>query len=181
MRTRLIPVLLCVFLVFAFLGCLAGLRIAGAAAPGEEAAPEVEEPERVRESGLYGLRKQPLPAVICCGSGEYAGREDMERAVGRMAREYEGRALALYVDMAADPSEGLFAPVSPTLIFIGAEGRPYVPSEAVDLKYGFQLKSDPISGRPLYTYHLGSLNRWDLRAIINDMLGQKEGQTSPGP
>ena len=173
-----ITIILPVFAAFALLGFAAGLWLeapeapAGLAAGGDEAE-EVSE-DAAFPGGLAELKKKQMPVVICCGSSGYAGKSDMERAVDRVAREYGGRALVYCLNTDTDPCEGLFVPASPTLIFIGSDGSPYIPRENLDLKYGFQLRSDPITKAPLYTYHLGCLNRWDLRALLNDMLEQKQ-------
>ena len=136
-------------------------------------APEIpEEPE----TGLQAARAAGLPAVICYGGNSYEGRQDMQRAAERIKGEYEGRATVLYVNTEEEPdmARDAFLPALPVIVFLGEGGLAYVPREDTDRKYGFQLYCDPMTKKPLYTYHLGCMSRWALREILDDMLAERQ-------
>ncbi|MBR4749243.1 MAG: hypothetical protein IK083_06715 [Abditibacteriota bacterium] len=146
-----------------------GGRTSDEASPaGEETVTAPAEPE----TALQLAKASGLPAVICYGDNSYEGRGDMQRAIERVEKEYADRVLVLYVNTEEEPdmARDAFLPALPVIVFVGAGGLAYVPAESTDQKYGFQLYLDPMTKKPLYTYHLGCLNRWALREILNDLL-----------
>ncbi len=168
-----------VFLAFFAAGLFAGRYLPpenAAGMPGREASQEEEEAAAPREQTAADALRQPgTPVLICFSGGAYKGKADQQRAMERVAREYEGKARVMFFDTDEDPeaAEGLLVPASPAFLFKGAGGAPYIASERLDIKYGFQMYYEPINQKPFYTYHLGCLNRWELREILEDMLKEE--------
>lgn len=81
----------------------------------------------------------------------------------------QGKAIIKFVDVwkNGDAVKDFPIQVIPTQVFINADGKPYLPSDDIEIKFDMYSKKD--TGEHAFTVHRGGLTEEQMRAILVDM------------
>lgn len=83
--------------------------------------------------------------------------------------EMQGKAIIKFVDVWKNGEVAKDFPIQviPTQVIIKADGKPYVPSDDIQIK--FDMYSHKDTGEHAFTVHQGGLTEEQMRAILADM------------
>jgi len=120
---------------------------------------------------LAALAVYNVPILIDFGSTTCQPCILMAPELQAIHDETLGKAIVKYVDVEASPDTASDFPimVTPTQVFINADGTPYVPSEAMSEKFEFIMYSHKDTDEHLFTIHQGGLSADQMREILQDM------------
>lgn len=124
------------------------------------------------------MKKHGLPIIADYGSAHCGPCVAMHPALEAVHKAYEGKAFIKYADVWDSQAATSNVPVrvTPTQVLFTAEGKPYVPSEAIMQKYGptsFTMYSDKKTNAHVLTVHEGMLSEDDMKELLKEM-GVKE-------
>lgn len=118
------------------------------------------------------LSAYKLPMILDFGSDDCIPCKQMAPVLKSMNAEMQGKAIIRFVDVWKQPNgaEGFPVQVIPTQVLINADGKPYVPSEAI-MSAGIRLtkyvKTD--TNEHMFTVHQGGMTEEQMRLILKDM------------
>ena len=123
------------------------------------------------EMPIEAMKAKGLPIVLDYGSDDCPPCVAMKPDLKAVNEEMQGKAFVKFVDVwKYEGAEGdLPVAVLPTQFFITADGKPYVPSEAVSAQIEFLAYSNRETGEHTYTAHEGMLSKAELELILEDM------------
>jgi len=124
---------------------------------------------KASEMALETLKAYELPIIINFSTETCPACIALEPILERMNAEFQEKAFIRYINVGKYPSAAEDVPlrVVPTQIFITSEGKPYVPSEGIDVDFTqYEVKK---TGELAYTVHEGGLTEEEIRAILADM------------
>ena len=126
----------------------------------------------LKDYGEYAaLKTAGLPAIVDIGSDTCAACRRMASALRNVNEEYAGRAYMKYADVSDLRELGgdVYVYLTPTQVFMLADGSPYVPGEELAKKLQFTVYSDEETGKPVLTLHEGYLSQEALELILAEM------------
>lgn len=120
------------------------------------------------------MKKHGLPIIADYGSAKCGPCVAMHPALEAVHKEYEGKAFIKYADVweSQDATSNVPVRVTPTQVLFTAEGKPYVPSEAILQKYGqtsFTMYQDKKTNSHVLTVHEGMLSEDELKELLKEM------------
>ncbi|HSK68867.1 MAG TPA: thioredoxin family protein [Candidatus Limnocylindria bacterium] len=121
---------------------------------------------------LEALAAYRLPMILDFGSDDCIPCKEMAPVLRTMNAEMQGRAIIRFVDVwkYAGGADGFPVQVIPTQVLVAADGKPYVPSEAMrNSGIQFSTYSDKTTGAHAFTTHQGGLTEAQMRLILKDM------------
>mgnify|MGYP001021836445 CR=1 FL=1 len=118
---------------------------------------------------LDALKEYKLPIIIDFGADSCIPCKKMAPVLKTLNAEMQGKAIIKFVDVWKNEEAAKDFPIQviPTQVFINADGKPYVPSD--DMKIKFDMYNYKDTGKPAFTVHQGGLTEVQMRAIIADM------------
>ena len=118
---------------------------------------------------LEQLKSYGLPIIIDFGADSCIPCKEMAPVLEKMNEEWQGKVIVKFVDVWKNPGAADNFPVQviPTQFIFDAEGKPYVPSDAVEIQ--FQMYSANDTNEHIYTAHQGGLTEENFRAIFVEM------------
>ena len=121
---------------------------------------------------LEVLSAYKLPMILDFGSDDCIPCKEMAPVLKTMNTEMQGKAIIRFVDVwkYTDGADGFPVQVIPTQVLVTADGKPYVPSEAMnDSGIRFSMYSANDTGAHIFTVHQGGLTEEQMRLILKDM------------
>ena len=120
---------------------------------------------------VESLTAYGLPIVIDFGSDSCIPCKEMAPVLQSVNAGMQGKAIVKFVDVWENPgaSDGFPLQVIPTQVFIGADGKPYQPSEAIGSQMQLTQYVHKETGELAFTVHQGGLTEEQLRLILADM------------
>lgn len=118
---------------------------------------------------MAALLTYHLPIIIDFGSDSCIPCQQMAPVLKSANEDYQGRAIIKFVDVwkYTDAADNFPVQVIPTQVFIGADGRPYVPGKDLGIEFGFYSTKE--TGEHVFTVHQGGLTREQMEKILADM------------
>ena len=168
-RAGIIPImalLIVGFILTINLGSLAGLNEMKSAAPKNNPDFDliVTNPIDLQKLKSYGL-----PIIIDFGSDSCTACKDMAPVLKELNETLRGKAIIKFVDVLKYSSlyKGFPIRLIPTQVFIGSDGKPFVPADPV--AYMMSYYSDRVSGEHLFTRHEGGMTKSQLLSVLKEM------------
>ena len=121
---------------------------------------------------LEVLSAYKLPMILDFGSDDCIPCKEMAPVLKTMNTEMQGKAIIRFVDVwkYTDGADGFPVQVIPTQVLVTAEGKPYVPSEAMESSgIRFTMYSTKDTNEHVFTVHQGGLTQEQMRLILKDM------------
>lgn len=118
---------------------------------------------------LDTLKEYKLPIIIDFGADSCIPCKEMAPVLKTLNAEMQGKAIIKFVDVwkNGDAAKDFPIQVIPTQVLINADGKPYVPSDDMEIKFDMYSKKD--TGEHAFTVHQGGLTEEQMRAILVDM------------
>lgn len=115
------------------------------------------------------LKEYKLPIVIDFGADSCIPCKEMAPVLKTLNSQMQGKALIKFVDVWKNGEAAKDFPIQviPTQVFINADGKPYVPSDDMQIKFNMYSHKD--TGEHIFTVHQGGLTEDQMRAILADM------------
>lgn len=121
---------------------------------------------------LEQYQAHKLPLILHFGADDCPPCQEMRPALEATHRKTIGTAVIKYFDVWKQPELSQDYPIRvvPTQVFILADGKPYMPSEAMkDSGIDFQIYNQRDSGAHALTLHEGILSEEQFQLILKDM------------
>ena len=137
----------------------------------EQSGEEGALPFEVRGFDLEDLKSYGLPIMLDFGSEQCGPCQQMKPDLKQMYEEMQGKVVIQYTDIWAytGAADGYPVQVIPTQAFYDAEGKPFVPSDELQEKYGLVLYYHRDTNEHMFTIHQGPLYTEDMREIFAEM------------
>ena len=121
------------------------------------------------EINLDKLKNYNLPIIIDFGADSCIPCKQMEPVLKTLNKEMQGKAIIKFVDVwkNADGANGFPIQVIPTQVFINSNGKPYSPSEDIEIDFIMYATKD--TNEHIFTVHQGGLSEEQMRTILIDM------------
>lgn len=135
-----------------------------------EESGEVEDFELAASSiNLDELKEYNMPIIIDFGSDSCIPCQEMAPVLETMNEEMQGKAIIKFVDVYKyeDAAKDFPVQVIPTQVIYSADGKPYTPSE--DLEIDLTMWTTEDTNEHIFTVHQGGLTEDQIRAILIDM------------
>ncbi|MHC1787843.1 MAG: thioredoxin family protein [Christensenellales bacterium] len=121
---------------------------------------------------LQVLSAYNLPMILDFGSDDCIPCKEMAPVLKTMNAEMRGKAIIRFVDVwkYTNGADGFPVQVIPTQVLVTAEGKPYVPSEAMEssgIRFTMYTRKD--TKEHVFTVHQGGLTEEQMRLILKDM------------
>jgi thioredoxin 1 len=118
---------------------------------------------------LDELKEYSLPIIIDFGSDSCIPCQQMAPVLETMNEEMQGKVIIKFVDVwkYQDAATDFPVQVIPTQVIFDSEGKPYTPSEDIEIE--FTMYSSKDTGEHVYTVHQGGLTEEQMRKILKDM------------
>ena len=115
------------------------------------------------------FRASGLPVLIDFGADSCVPCKEMAPVLEELNRTLKGKAIIRFVDVwkYRDLANGVPLQVIPTQVLFDAQGKPFTPSEK--LQMDFNLYSMKDSGEHAFTTHEGGLTKDQILAILKEM------------
>lgn len=93
---------------------------------------------------LEALKEHKLPIIIDFGSDSCIPCQQMAPVLKTMNEAMQGKAIIKFVDVwkYSDAAEGFPIQVIPTQVFFNADGKPYVPSDDIQIQFDMYSYKD---------------------------------------
>lgn len=121
---------------------------------------------------LEVLSAYKLPMILDFGSDDCIPCREMAPVLTSMNAEMQGKAIIRFVDVwqYADGADGFPVQVIPTQVLVNAQGKPYVPSAAMESSgIRFMMYANKDTDEHLFTVHQGGLTEMQMCLILKDM------------
>ncbi len=120
---------------------------------------------------LDKLKGYGLPILLDFGADSCIPCREMAPALETVHEAMYEKAIIKFLDVWKYGEQVNDFPVQviPTQVFYSADGKPYVPSEALEQSIPFTMYADKDTGEHLFTVHQGGLSEEQLSAILQDM------------
>lgn len=118
---------------------------------------------------LDELKEYNLPIIIDFGSDSCIPCQEMAPVLEAMNEEMQGKAIIKFVDVwkYKDAATNFPVQVIPTQVILDSEGKPYIPSEDIEIEFTMYSAKD--TEEHIYTVHQGGLTEEQMREILKDM------------
>jgi len=115
------------------------------------------------------LKEYNLPIIIDFGADSCIPCKEMAPVLKTLNTEMEGKAIIKFVDVWKNGEAAKDFPIQviPTQVFINADGKPYLPSDNIQIK--FDMYSHKDTGEHVFTVHQGGLTEEQMRVILVNM------------
>jgi thioredoxin 1 len=126
-------------------------------------------PLQIVSVDLAEIQSHGLPVIIDFGSDDCIPCKQMTPVLQKLNVEMQGRAVIHFVDVWKYPDAAQDFPIQviPTQVFYTADGKPYVPSENLDIPFTMYTHKD--TKEHLFTVHEGGLTEQEMWSILTDM------------
>ena len=133
---------------------------------------ETQNPNFVLEAGeidMEQLKSYGLPIIIDFGADSCIPCKEMAPVLKKLNEEWQGKVIVMFVDVWKNPEAAsqFSVQVIPTQFFFDAQGKPYVPSESIDLP--FDMYATKETQEHVYTAHQGGLTEEQIKGIFKEM------------
>lgn len=121
---------------------------------------------------LEVLSAYKLPMILDFGSDDCIPCKEMAPVLKTMNAEMQGKAIIRFVDVwkYTNGADGFPVQVIPTQVLVTSDGKPYVPSEAMESSgIRFTMYSMKDTNEHVFTVHQGGLTEEQMRLILKDM------------
>ncbi len=121
---------------------------------------------------LEVLSAYKLPMILDFGSDDCIPCKEMAPVLTSMNAEMQGKAIIRFVDVwkYTDGADGFPIQVIPTQVLVNAQGKPYVPSAAMESSgIRFMMYANKDTDEHIFTVHHGGLTQEQMRLILKDM------------
>ncbi len=134
-----------------------------------ESQAELAFPLHVTSVALDDLKKHNMPIIIDFGADSCIPCKEMAPVLRLLNAEMQEKAIVQFVDVWKHPegAQGFPVQVIPTQFFYDAQGKPYVPSDNVNI--ALTMYKDKKTEEHLFTVHQGGLTEKQMREILVDM------------
>ncbi len=118
---------------------------------------------------LNALKKMNVPIIIDFGADSCIPCKEMAPLLVKLNIEMQNKALIKFVDVWKNPQAAAGFPVQviPTQLIFNADGTPYVPKDAKNMK--FTMYAHKETNEHLFTVHQGGLNEEQMRHILKEL------------
>ena len=118
---------------------------------------------------LQKLKSYGLPIIIDFGSDVCTICKEMAPVLKELNETLRGKAIIKFVNVIKYSSlyKGFPIRLIPTQIFIGSDGKPFVPVDPVE--YMMSYYTDKASGEHLFTRHEGGMTKTQLLVVLKEM------------
>ena len=115
------------------------------------------------------LKGYNLPIIIDFGADSCISCKEMAPVLKTLNAGMQGKAIIKFVDVWKNGEAAKDFPIQviPTQVFIRADGKPYMPSDDMQIK--FDMYSNKDTGEHAFTVHQGGLSEDQMKAILTDM------------
>ena len=115
--------------------------------------------------------KYGLPIIVDYGSEGCMPCQEMKPALKRVNERMYQKAFVKYIDVWEYPDAAGKLPVNliPTQVFWNADGTPWIPSDRLQEKIGFDVYYNQETNEPMYTLHVSPLTESEMLAILVEM------------
>ena len=116
-----------------------------------------------------GLRSSGLPVIIDFGADSCIPCKEMAPVLADLNKSLAGKAIIKFVDVwkYRDLSEGVPINVIPTQIFFDSTGKPFTPSDSLQVPLTMYSLKD--TDEHVFTTHEGGLDKPQMLAILKEM------------
>ncbi len=118
---------------------------------------------------LDEYRSAGVPVIIDYGADSCIPCKEMAPVLVELHRELQGKAIIRFVDVwkYRDLAQGIPLQVIPTQVFFEANGKPYSPSEKMQIQMNQYMTRD--TNEHVFTTHEGGISKDQLLAILYEM------------
>lgn len=118
---------------------------------------------------LDELKAQGMPIIIDFGADTCVPCKEMAPVLVDLNAQMQGKAIVKFVDVwkYEELSEGYPIRAIPTQIFIGSDGKPFIPKDPEKMQ--MTLYSNKETGEPVYTVHEGGMTKEALLEVLTEM------------
>lgn len=118
---------------------------------------------------LVAYRSSGLPTIIDFGADSCAPCKEMAPVLEELYRELQGKAIIRFIDVwkYGDIAQGYPLKVIPTQMFFDATGKPFTPTESVQLPFNQFMTRD--TNEHVFTTHEGGLTKEELLSVLYEM------------
>lgn len=115
------------------------------------------------------FRASGLPVIIDFGADSCVPCKEMAPVLQELNETLKGKAIIRFVDVwkYRDLAEGVPLQVIPTQVLFDSQGKPFTPSEALQMDFNMYSLKD--SGEHVFTTHEGGLTKDQMLAILKEM------------
>ncbi len=133
------------------------------------ASNDLKFPLTVSSVNIEELKSNKLPIIVDFGADSCVPCKAMAPVLQSLNNEMQDTAIIQFVDVWKNPkgAEGFPVQVIPTQFFYTADGKPYVPSESLNINFTMYKTKD--TNEHVFTVHQGGLSEEQMRAILKDM------------
>lgn len=139
---------------------------------------QVAPPNPAKETGdllittpidFTALRASGLPVIIDFGADSCVPCKEMAPVLEELNETLKGKAIIRFVDVwkYRDLAEGIPLQVIPTQVLFDAQGRPFTPSDALQIEFNMYKLKD--TNEHVFTTHEGGLDKSQMLAILKEM------------
>lgn len=125
--------------------------------------------EVIEQLDVEALKSHGLPIVIDFGADSCIPCKEMAPVLKALNAELQGKAIIKFVDVwkYKTLAEGYPIRAIPTQVFIGSDGKPYMPADPEAMQ--MSLYNDPNTGEHLFTIHEGGMSKEALMNVLSEM------------
>lgn len=118
---------------------------------------------------LDDYRAAGVPVIIDFGADSCIPCKEMAPVLVELHRELQGKAIIRFVDVwkYRDLAQGIPLQVIPTQVFFDASGKPFTPSEKLQLPMNQYMTRD--TNEHVFTTHEGGITKEQLLTILHEM------------
>ena len=134
-----------------------------------EASANFETPLVITEINMEEIESSEIPVMLDFGAEECGPCQQMKPALESVNKKMQGKAVVQYIDAWEYPEQTADFPIQvvPTQVFYLPGGKPYVPSEDIQIYFKMYALSD--TGEHVLTVHEGILTEEEMLMILEDM------------
>lgn len=131
--------------------------------------PDLAMPLALTEISIDDISTYGLPVIVDFGADSCIPCKEMAPILAKLNEEMQGKAAIHFIDVWKYPEAAQDFPVQviPTQVFFTADGKPYVPDEALGIPMTMYSTKD--TGEHVFTVHEGGLTEEQMRLILADM------------
>ena len=117
------------------------------------------------------LSKYGLPIIVDYGADTCIPCKAMAPVLEKANKDFAGKAFVKFINVWDYPDAANNVPVQliPTQVIFEADGKPFVPSDALAAEIELTMYSDKTTGEHIFTVHQGGLTEEEMWAILAEM------------
>lgn len=117
------------------------------------------------------LSKFGLPIIVDYGADTCIPCKAMAPVLEKANKVFSGKAFVKFINVWDYPDAANNVPVQliPTQVIFDADGKPFIPSDALAAEIEFTMYSDKNTNEHIFTVHQGGLTEEEMWAILAEM------------